>query len=82
MKLQLEGIRNTSKELLEKVSSLQELEAIRIKFLGKKGELTLILRQMGSLLPEERPLMGSLANEIRQYIEAIIEKKASEIEKA
>ncbi len=82
MKLQLEGIRNTSKELLEKVSSLQELEAIRIKFLGKKGELTLILRQMGSLLPEERPLMGSLANEIRQYIEAIIEKKANEIEKA
>ncbi|MGI6744847.1 MAG: Phenylalanine--tRNA ligase alpha subunit [Firmicutes bacterium ADurb.Bin300] len=80
MKLQLESIRNAAKDLLEKVSSKQELEAVRIKFLGKKGELTLILRQMGSLHPEERPKMGSLANEVREYIEAIIEKKTEEIE--
>ena len=54
------------------------LEALRIKYLGKKGELTAVLRGMGQLSPEERPVVGQLANEVRAEIEtAITEKKAS-----
>lgn len=52
-----------------------DLEALRIKYLGKKGELTSVLRGMGSLTPEERPLIGQLANEIRADIEAKIEAR-------
>ena len=54
------------------------LEALRIKYLGKKGELTAVLRGMGQLSPEERPIVGQIANEVRAEIEAAItEKKAS-----
>ncbi len=56
-----------------------DLEQIRVKYLGKKGELTAVLRGMGSLTPEERPIIGQLANEVREAIEAAInEKKAEE----
>ncbi|MBQ7907759.1 MAG: phenylalanine--tRNA ligase subunit alpha [Clostridia bacterium] len=63
------------------------LEEIRIKYLGKKGELTSVLRMMGQLSPEERPVMGQLANEVRAEIEqklsALAEiKKAKELEAA
>ena len=58
------------------------LEAARVKYLGKKGELTGVLRMMGKLTPEERPVMGQLANEVRAPIEeAIAEKKAVLAEK-
>lgn len=50
------------------------LEAARVKYLGKKGELTAILRGMGSLSADERPVIGAAANVIRQNIEAAIEK--------
>ncbi len=53
------------------------LEQIKIKYLGKKGELTAVLRGMGALTPEERPLVGQLANEIRAQIEEAIAEKAS-----
>ena len=54
------------------------LEALRIKYLGKKGELTAVLRGMGQLSPEERPVVGQIANEVRAEIEAAItEKKAT-----
>ena len=55
-----------------------DVEDIRIKYLGKKGELTAVLRGMGQLSPEERPVIGQLANDVRADIEkAITEKKAS-----
>ena len=58
------------------------LEAARVKYLGKKGELTGVLRMMGKLTPEERPVMGQLANEVRATIEeAIAEKKTVLAEK-
>ena len=53
------------------------LEQIKIKYLGKKGELTAVLRGMGALSPEERPLVGQLANEIRAQIENAIAEKAT-----
>ena len=54
-----------------------DLEQIKIKYLGKKGELTAVLRGMGGLSPEERPLVGQLANEVRAQIEAAIAEKAT-----
>ena len=69
-------------EALEAIASPETddaaLEALRIKYLGKKGELTAVLRGMGQLSPEERPIVGQIANEVRAEIEAAItEKKAS-----
>ncbi len=55
------------------------LEELRIKYLGKKGELTSILRGMGALSPEERPIVGQLANEVRAEIETAIKERSTEL---
>ena len=52
-----------------------DLEALRVQYLGKKGELTSVLRGMGQLSAEERPKVGQMANEVRAYIEQLIEEK-------
>lgn len=85
MRNELKAILEEAKEQLEKASSLGETEELRIKFLGKKGKLTEILRSMGSLSPEERKTLGQLANSTRGQIEAILEEKfckMKEIQKA
>jgi len=76
MKEILEKIKLQSVSELENVQSKKELEDLRIKYLGKKGELTQVLRGMGGLSPEERPVIGQLANEIRDYINEKIEETA------
>ena len=86
MKEQLKAIGEQADRALEKVQSLSELDQLRVSFLGKKGPLTALLKQMGSLPPEERPTMGQLANQMRQHIEEHIEArlvvlKALEIKK-
>ena len=79
MKEQLENIRQQAQEELAKASSKQELEALRVKYLGKKGELTAILKQMGKLSPEERPVIGQLANEVRENITQLLETAQADI---
>ncbi|AEB75638.1 phenylalanine--tRNA ligase subunit alpha [Clostridium botulinum] len=79
MKEKLQHIKNTALEELNKISSKADLESIRVKYLGKKGELTQILRGMGALSAEERPIIGKLANEVRGSIEGLIEKATSNI---
>lgn len=74
MKAQLEAIRVQALEALSEVNDLVALDALRVKYLGKKGELTAILKQMGKLTPEERPVIGQLANEVRSAIEKVIEE--------
>ncbi|MBQ2296776.1 MAG: phenylalanine--tRNA ligase subunit alpha, partial [Clostridia bacterium] len=69
MKEQIKQIRQVAEEAIAAAQSEQEIEALRIRFLGKKGELTAILKQMGGVSPEERPIIGQLANEVRSYIE-------------
>ncbi|SHJ60455.1 phenylalanyl-tRNA synthetase, alpha subunit [Clostridium amylolyticum] len=64
---------------LKSIISNSDLEAVRVKYLGKKGELTSILRGMGALSPEERPLIGKIANEVREEIEKSIESISREI---
>ncbi len=69
MRQKLEKIRTDAEEAIQNASSERALEDVRIRFLGKKGELTAILKMMGGLSPEERPAMGQLANEVRAQIE-------------
>ena len=74
MKEQLNQILSQALGQVSSVTSQQKLEAARVKFLGKKGELTGILRGTGKLSAEERPVIGQLANEVRAQIEQAIEK--------
>ena len=79
MKAQLEEIRKAAKEALDSFETKEQIEEARIKYLGKKGELTAILKQMGKLSAEERPVIGQLANEIRADIEEKISSKTAQI---
>ena len=65
MKEQILKIKQNSIEEIEKAEDLKELNEIRVKYLGKKGELTAVLRGMGSISPEERPIIGELVNEVK-----------------
>lgn len=75
----LQDIERRAKEELEKDQSAQDLENLRVRFLGKKGELTAILKQMSTLPAEERPVVGQLANRIRANIEQAISARGAEI---
>lgn len=75
MKEQIENIKKTAIEEIAKAEDLQTLENARIKYLGKKGELTAVLRGMGGLSPEERPIIGGLVNEAKESLEKLIEEK-------
>ena len=77
MKEQLEAIRKSALESIAGTQSGAELEALRVKYLGKKGELTAVLKQMGKLSPEERPVMGQMANEVCAALEKAIEAQSA-----
>ena len=79
MKEKLEQIKAAAESALKAAADESEIENLRVKYLGKKGELTAILRGMGSLSADERPVIGAAANVIRQNIEAAIEKKEAEL---
>mgnify|MGYP002625855827 CR=1 FL=1 len=79
MKQQLESIRQRAIEALDKAATPAELEEQRVRLLGKKGELTAVLKQMGKLSAEERPRMGQLANEVRASLEAAFETRSAEL---
>lgn len=81
MRTKLEELRNTARQELEQVKSLDALNGLRIKYMGKKGMLTQVLRGMGALAPEERPLIGKLANEIRDELERFIEEQKQRLSK-
>lgn len=82
MKEQLKSIEMRAKEELEKITEQKMLEDLRVKFLGKKGEITAILKQMGKLSAEERPVIGQLANSVRADIEQAIATKQAELKQA
>ena len=75
MKEQLAQIKQQAVEALQQAQTPAQLEDLRVRFLGKKGELTAVLKQMGKLSPEERPVMGQLANTVRAEIEEMLEKQ-------
>ena len=80
MKDQLLNIQKEAKEKIQNLHSLEDLEKFRIEFMGKKGKLTSILRGMGGLSKEERPIIGKLANEVREAIESELGKMKTSIE--
>lgn len=82
MKTALEQIKQQASHELINCNDIKELDNIRIKFLGKKGELTAILKQMGKLSAEERPAMGQLANEVREEIEGLLTSKLNTLKSA
>lgn len=79
MRQQLETIMQQAKERLSLIQSKMDLEQLRLAFLGKKGELTAILKGMGKLSAEERPVIGQLANEVREFIEKAIDQKKEDL---
>ena len=79
MKQQLEAIRKAALDAISDAGKAEDLEALRVRYLGKKGELTAVLKQMGKLSAEERPVIGQLANDVRAKLEANIEEKAKEL---
>ncbi len=82
MKQQLEQIRATAELAIANAKDAKEIEEYRVKYLGKKGELTAILKQMGGLSAEERPVIGQLANEVRGAIETAIANQGEKMKKA
>ena len=67
---------------LSECGDIKALDDLRIKFLGKKGELTAILKQMGKLTPEERPVIGQLANKVRSGIEEALTSRLNSLKAA
>lgn len=73
MKAQIDAIKKSFNDKLSSLKNSEELEKLRIEYLGKKGEFTQVLRSMGNLSPEERPLVGKLVNDAKEELEAKIQ---------
>lgn len=82
MQNKLNEILNEAKEQLEAAKDIAETNELRVKFLGKKGEVTSILKSMGKLPPEEKKVLGQAANKIRAEVEALINEKLQQVKGA
>ncbi len=80
MKEKLSQIKEAAAARLKEATDLKALDAIRVDILGKKGELTQILKGMGALSPEERPKVGQLVNKVRAEVEEMLAKTVSELQ--
>ncbi|HBC85191.1 MAG TPA: phenylalanine--tRNA ligase subunit alpha [Clostridiales bacterium] len=80
MKEEITKLRDDAKTLIENAKDKKTLNDIRVKILGKKGELTTILRGMANLSPEERPIVGNMVNSVKQELEEFIKQKENEFE--
>ena len=75
MREKIQNILDEMKAALENAKSSETMQEIRVKYLGKKGEITSMMKQMGSIAPEERPSFGQLVNAARKEAEAALEAK-------
>lgn len=82
MKQQLEQIKTAALEAIKTAENSADCENVRVKYLGKKGELTAILKMMGGLSPEERPIMGQLVNTAKAEVESALGAKVTEMQAA
>lgn len=82
MEEKLTSLAAVAKQELAQATTLNELSNLRVKYLGKKGELTAVLRGMGALSAEERPKIGALANEVRAELEMLISNRGNELKEA
>ena len=81
MKEKLAKIEKDAKEAINKIKDSQTLNEIRVKYLGKKSEISSVLKDMANVSKEERPIIGEIANKVRKEVEEAIRKKQEEIEK-
>lgn len=81
MKEKMDGIKNSALEMIEKASTSAELNNVRVKYLGKSGEISLLMRDMANVPKEERPNMGKLVNELRGAVEGALNEKTAQIER-
>lgn len=82
MREQVLEVKAKALEACQRASSSRELEDVRVRFLGKKGELTQLLRGMGQLPPQERPVMGKLVNDVRAEVEKAIKERGQALVRA
>ncbi len=80
MKEQLAKIKEEALDSFRAAAASADLDALRVKYLGKKGELTAVLKQMGKLSAQERPVMGQLANDVRAALEKALEERGRALE--
>ena len=80
MKEQLKQIHDKAIAAFLEAKEMKDIEELRVKILGKKGELTAVLKEMGKLSAEERPIIGQYANEVRQDIEAKLDEAKKRLE--
>ena len=81
MKEKIEEIKKQSIKEIESCTTQKELNELKVKYLGKKGELTTVLRGMGALAPEERPIIGSLVNQVRDKLNELFTEKEENFKK-
>lgn len=82
LEIQLKELQQEAVTAIAAINTLEELEQLRINYLGKKGKLSQILRGMGKLSPEERPRVGSLANEVKEELQSNLENQKQAFQKA
>ena len=76
---QLKELNSVALDAIASSNSLDELEQLRVKYLGKKGQLSQILRGMGKLSPEERPVVGSQANVVKSEVQTSLEQRKQDL---
>ena len=82
MKERLQNIKDEALKAIEAADMPEKLNDVRVKFLGKKGELTAVLKGMKDVAPEDRPKVGQMVNETRAAIEAVLEENKEKMEEA
>lgn len=80
MKEKMDAIKNAAIEMIERAQTSQDLADVRVKYLGKSGEISLLMRDMANVPKEERPNMGKLVNELRGAVESVLNQKTQEVE--
>jgi len=78
----LAALKEEATQAIASVDTLEQLEQLRVSYLGKKGQLSQVLRGMGKLSPEERPVIGALANEVKETLQENLEQKRQELQAA
>ena len=74
----VDAIAGEAREAIERADSSADLEALRVRFLGRQGALTVLLRSLGTLPPEERPVVGAAANEAKRELEGLLDSRLAE----
>ena len=72
MKEKMDNIKSAALDMIAKASTSQQLADVRVKYLGKSGEISLLMRDMANVPKEERPNMGKMVNELRNAVESVL----------